>query len=292
MCFNYFFMTNKKNSHTESFEKYRPDIDGLRALAVFFVIGFHFFPGWVRGGFIGVDIFFVISGYLISSILFQALARNSFDFADFYSHRIRRIFPALILVLLTCFVVGWFVLLADEYMQLGKHIVGGAGFISNLILWSESGYFDAAAETKPLLHLWSLGIEEQFYIFWPLVLWVIWKLKLKPFGFILAIAITSFCFNLYEIGIDHTAAFYSPQTRIWELLVGSILAYLLLYRQKDFHKTKLSTDLFLAQIPIFSMIARQNWPANALALIGVLLLGIGLALIDKQTHYPGAWAIS
>jgi peptidoglycan/LPS O-acetylase OafA/YrhL len=153
--------------------KYRADIDGLRAIAVLSVVLFHAFPTLqlsifssltIAGGFIGVDIFFVISGFLISTIIFDNLARGSFSFLEFYSRRIKRIFPALLLVLITCFAFGWFALLADEYKQLGKHIAAGAGFVSNFVLWNESGYFDNSAETKPLLHLWTLGIEEQFYI--------------------------------------------------------------------------------------------------------------------------------
>ena len=141
---------------------YRPDIDGLRAFSVFFVIGYHAFPEIFKAGFIGVDIFFVISGYLISSILIRNLKNNSFSFLDFYIRRIRRIFPALILVLVVCFAFGWFSLFPIEFKQLGKHIAGSAGFISNFILWNESGYFDNAANTKPMLHIWSLGLEEQF----------------------------------------------------------------------------------------------------------------------------------
>jgi peptidoglycan/LPS O-acetylase OafA/YrhL len=140
--------------------EYRADIDGLRAIAVLSVVGFHAFPTWVKGGFIGVDIFFVISGFLISTIIFENLERNSFSFFEFYSRRVKRIFPALLLTLIACFAFGWFVLLADEYKQLGKHIAAGAGFISNFVFWNESGYFDNAAETKPLLHLWTLAIEE------------------------------------------------------------------------------------------------------------------------------------
>lgn len=149
----------------------------MRAIAVLFVVGFHAFPLWIKGGFIGVDIFFVISGYLISTIIIVGLERNNFSFIEFYTRRIKRIFPALLLVLISSFAFGWFVLLADEYKQLGKHIAGGAGFVSNYLFWNESGYFDNAAETKPLLHLWSLGIEEQFYIIWPLLLWLAWRTR-------------------------------------------------------------------------------------------------------------------
>jgi len=159
--------------------RYRADIDGLRGVAVLSVVGYHPTPYWVRGGFIGVDVFFVISGFLISTIIFDNLHRGSFSFAEFYGRRIRRIFPAVIIVLIACLAFGWFFLFADEYRQLGEHVAGGAAFISNFILWNESGYFDNAAATKPLLHLWSLGIEEQFYIVWPLLLWFALKKKLN-----------------------------------------------------------------------------------------------------------------
>ena len=129
----------------------------------------------INGGFIGVDVFFVISGFLITSIIYESLNRGTFSFAEFYSRRIRRIFPTLSIVLVASYALGWFVLLADEYEQLGKHIAAGAGFVSNYVLWAEAGYFDNSGETKPLLHLWSLGIEEQFYIVWPLILWTAWR---------------------------------------------------------------------------------------------------------------------
>ena len=150
--------------------KYRSDIDGLRAIAIMAVVIFHAFPGLINGGFVGVDIFFVISGYLISTIILSGLEQNNFSFLNFYCRRIRRIFPALIVVLLCCLSVGWFLLLTDEYLELGKHSIAATGFVSNLILWGESGYFDSSADTKILLHLWSLAIEEQFYLVWPILL--------------------------------------------------------------------------------------------------------------------------
>lgn len=144
--------------------KYRSDIDGLRAFSVLSVVLFHAFPELISGGFIGVDVFFVISGYLISFIIFEKLERGQFSFIDFYARRIRRIFPALILVLVKSFALGWFILFISEIKQLGKHISGGSGFVANLILWNESGYFDNLADTKPSLNLWRKGKEEQFYI--------------------------------------------------------------------------------------------------------------------------------
>jgi len=190
-----------------SHPKYRPDIDGLRALAVLSVVAFHAFPNGVQGGFIGVDIFFVISGYLISTIIFQNLEKGTFSFTEFYIRRIKRIFPTLILVLVSSYAFGWFALFADEYKQLGKHIAAGAGFVSNLILWSETGYFDTSAETKPLLHLWSLGIEEQFYIVWPLLLWFAWGRNLNLLTITIVAAFASFCLNLNGVLTDSVATF-------------------------------------------------------------------------------------
>lgn len=157
--------------------KYRPDIDGLRAIAVLSVVIYHGFPSSLRGDFAGVDIFFVISGFLISTILFQNIDRGSFSIGDFYSRRIRRIFPALGIVLLSVLIFGWFCLFPDEMKQLGKHTAASSGFIQNFALWKESGYFDNSSDTKPLLHIWSLGIEEQFYFVWPLLLWGCGKLS-------------------------------------------------------------------------------------------------------------------
>ena len=122
--------------------KYRPDIDGLRAVAVLAVVAFHAYPTVYKGGFTGVDVFFVISGYLISTIIMGQLAKGTFSFAEFYSRRVRRIFPSLVLVLLACLVTGWLILLPTEYMQLGKHVSAGCSFVSNIVLWGESGYFD------------------------------------------------------------------------------------------------------------------------------------------------------
>ena len=203
---------------------YRPDIDGLRAVAVLSVMTFHAFPTALGGGFVGVDIFFVISGFLISTIIFTSLEHNKFSFSDFYFRRILRIFPALSAVLLATFILGWSILDSYDYRQLGKHIAGGAGFVSNLLLWRESGYFDAAAETKPLLHLWSLGIEEQFYILFPVLAWLLWKTRIHPLGAVVLAGLLSFFLNLRLVESAPTTAFYMPQTRVWELLIGSALA--------------------------------------------------------------------
>ncbi len=167
---------------------YRPDIDGLRAFAVLSVLFYHISPRSLGGGFIGVDIFFVISGFLISSIIYNSLENNSFSFVDFYVKRIRRIFPALLFCLVICTLAGYILLTSEEYKQLGWHIFGGGTYISNFILWFESGYFDKSVMYKPLLHLWSLAIEEQFYLLWPLVLFISHRIRLNKIfiSFVLA----------------------------------------------------------------------------------------------------------
>ena len=273
-------------------QKYRRDIDGLRAVAVLSVIGFHAFPMRFHGGFIGVDIFFVISGFLISTIIFDSLQRDSFNFIEFYSRRIRRIFPSLIVVLISCLIFGWFVLLSDEYKQLGKHAMAGAIFLSNVMLWKESGYFDSAADTKPLLHLWSLGIEEQFYIIWPLLLWAAWKNKFNWLTISIIIGIISFALNIRGVRTDTIATFYLPQTRFWELLIGSTLAYLTLYNKDVLKKIKYKIDFWMHTV-IYEKIseARDNTLSNVMSILGATLLVAGMLFITKEKHFPGKWAL-
>jgi len=252
---------------------YRPDIDGLRAVAVVLVVIYHAFPDVLPGGFIGVDIFFIISGYLISTILFQRIHGGTFSIFDFYSRRIRRIFPALSIVLLATGVFGWFSLRADEFQQLGKHIAGGAGFVSNIVLWGESGYFDNAAATKPLLHLWSLGIEEQFYFLFPIVLWLAWKLRRNLLVVIGTIVVLSFGWNLYQYNNNTTALFYSPLTRFWELMIGSVLAYITLSSKKN------------------SLLSSTRRSTNIRSSLGVALLVVGVITAGRAYAFPGAWAL-
>lgn len=260
-------MISKQISVSPSHPKYRPDIDGLRGIAVLLVVGYHAFPSIFPGGFIGVDIFFVISGYLISTIILQNLSQNTFSFVDFYSRRVRRIFPALIVIFASCYTLGWFVLLPHEFKQLGKHLAGGSTFISNFILWNESGYFDNTAITKPLLHLWSLGIEEQFYIAWPLILWAAYKNKINILVITFSIILVSFTCNIWFVYQDLVAAFYSPITRVWELLFGALLAY-----KSISHTFKVENNSYIS-------------------LLAIAILIIGVLIIDKNNHFPGAWAL-
>jgi peptidoglycan/LPS O-acetylase OafA/YrhL len=270
---------------------YRPDIDGLRALAVCIVILYHAFPDTFPGGFIGVDIFFVISGFLITALIYSECSTNTFSLLDFYIRRIKRIFPALLIVLIFCFVFGWFNLLADEYKQLGKHIAASALFVSNLLLWSESNYFDVASYQKPLLHLWSLGVEEQFYVIWPVLIWSAIKRNLHLLYLSLAILLSSFIFSIYETQNTENlaSAFYLPQSRFWELMVGALLAYLLFHPSKALEKFKAQPGMEVGRGSfVFSNTSKTK---DLLSFLGILSVGLGMALIDKNTRFPGYWAL-
>ena len=205
---------------------YRPDIDGLRALAVLLVVAFHAAPSRAPGGFIGVDVFFTISGYLITGIILRELDSSRFSLLRFYSRRCRRLVPALAVVLAATWVLGWFALSPDDFSALGRHLVAGATFTSNIVLWQETGYFDVAAELKPLLHLWSLGVEEHFYLFWPPLVVFAVKRRLSLAAITLLLAVASFSLNIWVV-TDHPAAtFYLLPTRFWELAIGAALAWL------------------------------------------------------------------
>jgi len=243
------------------------------------------------GGFIGVDIFFVISGYLISTILFKTLNNGSFSFLDFYGRRIRRIFPSLIVVLAACFGIGWFVLLTDEYKQLGMHMAAGAGFVSNLVLWGEAGYFDNSAETKPLLHLWSLGIEEQFYIVWPLFLYIVWKRNYNLLTLTAFITITSFYLNINGVDKDLVTTFYLPQTRMWELLSGSLLAWFILNRNAFDGCRRCLEGLLVSAFYHKQNRIHESILPNALSIIGSLMLAYGFIFISKELRFPGWFAL-
>jgi peptidoglycan/LPS O-acetylase OafA/YrhL len=256
---------------------YRPDIDGLRAVAVLLVVVFHAFPSALRGGFAGVDVFFVISGFLITSIIFRSLAHGSFSFADFYARRIRRIFPALIAVLAASVAFGWLALLADEFSQLGEHVAAGAGFVQNIVLASEVGYFDTDANLKPLLHLWSLAVEEQFYLAYPFLIWACWRLGWKVLIFLLVLGTLSFAANLVELHRDPVKAFFVLHTRFWELLAGSTLAY---WRLK---RSACSTDVEPSAGPV-------DWH-NALAAVGLAALVAAICAVQGDGALP-AWTMA
>ncbi len=253
---------------TYSKSDYRPDIDGLRAIAVLSVVAYHAFPSLIHGGFIGVDIFFVISGYLISKHIWEELGAGTFSIKTFYVRRIRRIFPALSVVLLTSLLAGWVILSPGEYEQLGKHVESGAGFVANLIFWKEAGYFDNAADTKPLLHLWSLGIEEQFYILWPLILAFLWRRPNHATWVFPIVLGASFVYSLVLVQQNVVADFYSPLSRFWELAFGAMLAHTATQR--------------------ISMTQVQR---SLLAWLGLALIFVGVLVLNSHDLFPGAWAL-
>ena len=272
--------------HRAPHGRYRPDIDGLRAIAILSVVAFHAFPGVVKGGFVGVDIFFVISGYIISTTLCKSLGNNSFSFSGFYRRRIKRIFPSLALVMVASYVFGWFFLLPDRFHQLCKHITAGAGFASNFALWREAGYFDNSADTKPLLHLWSLGIEEQFYIVWPVLLSLGWKIRSRLAYIIGAITAASFAFNLAVVDHDLVAAYYSPLARFWEIFAGCLLSYL------AYNRAPPGANAEPAPSPAPGDAAgnRISNP-DGMAILGMLLIVLACLVIDKEKRFPGYLAL-
>jgi len=252
--------------------KYRSDIDGLRAIAVIAVVGFHFFPNWIFGGYIGVDIFFVISGYLITSIIYNQLLEKKFSIINFYVKRIKRIFPALITVLIATIIFGYFTLTDKEYELLGRHVKASATFLSNFYYWREAGYFDNRAESKPLLHLWSLAIEEQFYIIWPFILLVIYRFKNKILYLTIFLFLLSLIFNIVNIYFDKIETFYSPFTRFWELLAGSFLSY-----------NQVKENNFLKNIKLRYI--------NIFSILGLSLIIYALFVFNKNTNFPGIKAL-
>ncbi len=265
---------------------YRPDIEGLRAIAVLAVVGFHASPNWVTGGFVGVDIFFVISGYLITGNIRASLSKGEFSIADFYSRRIRRIFPALSLVLLFCAVMGWFYLLALEYRSLGKHIAGAASFVENILYFNEQGYFDESSLSKPLLQLWSLGVEEQFYLAWPLILWWATRMRLSLPAVMLTIIALSFANNIFGGVASSVSSFFLVQSRIWELALGGLIAL----PGFQYRAASGSTSHATAQFPGSGHKLLQH-AYHAAPYAGLLLIFVSILTFTKDFWFPGWWAL-
>ena len=255
--------------------KYRPHIDGLRALAVLSVVIYHVIPSALPGGFLGVDIFFVISGYLITLIVLRELSSGTFRFADFYARRIRRLFPALATVLFATIAFGAFSLFADEYERLGKYASAAIVFLLNFRLMDEVGYFDVASDTKPLLHLWSLSVEEQFYLVWPALLVLLKRLRIS-IGWTVVVLIAGSFFFAVDLGArDVDALYFHPFARFWELLFGASLAYV--HHRAGTHAFPTSLDR-----PVVH---------DALSVMGLAAIFVALLLWDKSTVHPGGFAI-
>jgi peptidoglycan/LPS O-acetylase OafA/YrhL len=285
-------ITKKDKMIGKNSSEYRPDIDGLRALAVTLVLSVHAFPLFLRNGYIGVDIFFVISGFLITKILLTQIMAEKHSLLDFYIRRANRIFPCLILVLVTCMAFGWLALYASEFKLLGRSIAAGAGFVANINYYIEGGYWDVSSKVKPLLHLWSLGVEEQFYLLWPTILWTAWARRFKISLVLIICIFASLGWSLYTIKLDQPAAFYLPLSRFWELISGGALAYLNL--RSTSQKGNVSPLLFKAS-PKFNFLL-ADWSLkvefrNVASILGLSLIIAALAGNYSPGDFPGIHAL-
>ncbi len=254
--------------------KYRREIDGLRAIAVLPVIFFHAGFELFRGGFVGVDVFFVISGYLITTIILADQEKGTFSLLNFYERRARRILPALFIVMLASIPFAWFWLLPDDMKSFSKSLVAAATYMANILFWHERGYF-TATELKPLLHTWSLAVEEQYYAFFPLVLMLVWRLG-KKYIFTALFVIALLSLALAQIGsISHpTAAFFLLPTRAWELMVGGLVAFVIMYRKQ-----------------YIDIVAQKRAITEVLGLLGLALILYAVFSFNNTMVIPGLWAL-
>src|SRR5690554_2789601 len=260
--------------------QYRREIDGLRAIAVLPVILFHAGFSWFSGGYVGVDVFFVISGYLITTILISEMSKGNFSIAKFYERRARRILPALFFVMICCVPFAWHWMVPQEFKNFSQGFVAISFFASNVLFWRKSGYFAPAAEENPLLHTWSLAVEEQFYIFFPLLLLMLWRFGKKPiFYVIIGLSFLSLLLSEYGWRNHPTANFYLLPTRAWELGVGAICAFLMFQRTPKPNSMAASTGLALIAYSIFFFDETTPFP-SVYALAPVL----GTALIILYSH--------
>ncbi|HMS86510.1 MAG TPA: acyltransferase family protein [Nitrospira sp.] len=251
--------------------RYRPEIDGLRAIAIIPVILFHAGVQLFSGGFIGVDVFFVISGYLITTIILKELETGQFSLLKFYERRARRILPALYVVMAVCLPFAWLWLMPSDAIEFANSAIAVVVFASNIFFWQHSNYFDAGTELKPLLHTWSLGVEEQFYVLFPLVLMLAWRMGRKRIVRLVAVvALLSFAVAVYLTSTKPIAAFFLLPTRAWELAVGSLIAFYLETNEHD--------RIPLALKQVFSV-------------IGFGLIAIGVLTFSKETPFPGVYAL-
>lgn len=260
--------------------EYRREIDGLRAVAVLPVILFHAGFQTFSGGFVGVDVFFVISGYLITSIILTQKQAGTFSLVKFYERRARRILPALFFVMLSCLPFAWLWLLPSDMKDFSKSVTYVSVFASNVLFYKQSGYFDTVNEMKPLLHTWSLAVEEQYYLFFPLFLILIWRFSKKSIPVVFgAVALVSLLYTQYLLYRNPAAAFYMLSTRIWELLIGALIAYYLMNGKM----------LTAGSSAAPSSIAPVN--RSVLSLLGVLLIAYAVFFFDRTTPFPGLYAL-
>jgi peptidoglycan/LPS O-acetylase OafA/YrhL len=269
----------------------RDDIEGLRALAVLSVLANHAFPRMLPGGFVGVDIFFVISGYLIGGHLLQDIQAGRFNILAFYAKRARRIFPALALVLVSLWCIGWVIFSAPEFAALGRQIVASIFFSNNFLLWSETGYFDTAALDKPLLHLWSLGIEEQFYLLVPALLWVGTRGTAGSIRWVARLGVLSLLATILLGNYNYASSFYLLHTRFWELAAGVALAQAELCmraKSQQQFENRLALKRGINEIQLFSLsVGFASVLPVAASLAGILMIGASIVVLGP-TNWPGA----
>lgn len=247
--------------------EYRPEIDGLRAIAVGAVVLFHADIRGFSGGFVGVDIFFVISGYLITSILLGDLEQNRFSIARFYERRARRIFPALFAVLTASIVGAYLLLTPGRLSEFAASLAASIAFVSNIYFWHELDYFAAVAEEQPLLHMWSLAVEEQFYLFFPLALYLFWRFAPRDLFIAMSgVAAASLIWSEIASSQFPASGFYLIFSRAWELLAGSLCA--------------------------LSMRQRSIRPNGLLAACGLILIGLSILMLDEKTPFPSIYALA
>ena len=248
--------------------KYRPDIDGLRALAVLPVVAFHTGLG-LSGGFVGVDIFFVISGFLITSIIFDEAKTNSFSIVGFYERRIRRIIPALFVVIFVTAIAAYALMIPSHLDDFAKSAIASALFFANIWQYLSQGYFTEAAELKPLLHTWSLGIEEQFYIFFPPLFVLLFKHRGAGEAaiWLAAAGSISLMLSAWAVANNPDAAFYLPQYRIWELILGALLALAIAegWLEKFLRRSVPLSRPLTCWVCFDHLVGCQFWPRNAVS---------------------------
>ncbi|NQY15579.1 MAG: acyltransferase [Henriciella sp.] len=264
--------------------KYRAEIDGLRALAVAPGILFHAGVDAFSGGYVGVDVFFVISGYLITTILIEEIENGRFSIINFYERRARRILPVLFFIMLLCVPFAWMWMLPSQMEEFSSSLIAVSLFVSNILFWRESDYFAAAAEEKPLLHTWSLAVEEQYYLLFPIFLILVWRFGKKPvFWIIVAMAAISLLLSEWGWRNTELANFYLAPTRAWELFAGSIAAFAV--QKYGVQKNNALASLGLGAILFAIFVYDKNTPfPSVYALVPVLGTVLLILYADKETY--------
>ncbi|RLL55870.1 acyltransferase, partial [Mariprofundus sp. EBB-1] len=254
---------------------YRSEIDGLRAIAVIPVIFFHAGFEYFSGGFVGVDVFFVISGYLITTIILSEKEQGTFSLINFYERRARRILPALFLVMLVSLPFAWALLLPADMKDFSQSLVAVSSFASNILFWQETGYWETASELKPLLHTWSLAVEEQYYVLFPLFLMLMWRFRKRwILSSFMVVAIISLSVAQWGAYSSPSATFYLLPTRGWELAIGAAIAFYFLYRKREMR----------------TLLSHQSID-EALAFIGLLMIGYSVFEFDETVPFPSLYAL-